>query len=47
MQLAENIYEMTRSVLQKSQLDGISSLTAANQLAEERIQAMEKIKGHR
>ncbi len=47
MQLAENIYEMTRSVLQKSQLEGISSSKAANQLAEERIEAIAKINGHR
>jgi hypothetical protein len=47
MQLAENIYDMTRSVLQKSRQDGISSLQAANQLAEGSIEAMQKIKGHR
>lgn len=47
MKLAENVYEMTRSVLQKSKSDDTSSLRAANQLAEERIQAMGKIKMHR
>ena len=46
MQLAENIYDVTRSVLQKSREDKISSLQAANQLAEQRIHAMEKIKGN-
>lgn len=46
LQLAENIYEVTRSVLQKSKHDGISSLQAANQLAEDRIEALSKIKVH-
>lgn len=47
LQLAENIYEVTRSVFQKSKQDDISSWQAANQLAEERIEAMRKIKNHR
>jgi len=44
LQLAENIYEATRSVLQKSKNDKIPSHEAANRIAEERIQSIKKIK---
>lgn len=42
--LTENIYETTRSVLRKSMDEGVSSLDAANQIAESRIADMRKIK---
>lgn len=42
--LTENIYNMTRSILQKSKEDETTSLQAANELAEERIKAIRKIK---
>lgn len=46
LQLTENIYDMTRSILQKSKEENITSLQAANELAEERIKAIQKIKMH-
>ena len=42
--LTENIYETTRSVLRKSMSEDVSSLDAANQIAESRITDMRKIK---
>ncbi len=45
MQLAENIYEATRSVLKKSKTDNIPTNEAANKIAEKRIEDMRKIKG--
>ena len=44
MQLAENIYEATRSVLKKSKADNIPTNIAANKIAEKRIADIKKIK---
>jgi leucine dehydrogenase len=44
MQLAENIYEATRNVLQKSKTEKISTSEAANKIAEKRIEDIKKIK---
>ncbi len=44
MQLAENIYEATRTVLQKSKMEAIPTNEAANKIAEKRIADMRKIK---
>lgn len=44
LKLTENVYDMTRSILQKSKKEEITSLQAANELAEERINAIRKIK---
>lgn len=43
-QLAENIYDATRSVLQKSVAENIPSHRAANKIAEDRIAAIRNIK---
>ena len=43
-QLAEDIYDATRSVLQKSKAEHISSHQAANNIAEDRIEAIRNIK---
>lgn len=45
MQLAENIYSATRSVLQKSAQDQIPAIRAADIIAEKRIADIKKIKG--
>lgn len=44
IQLAENIYEMTRSVLKKSKAENIPTYAAANQMAEKRIADIKKVK---
>lgn len=44
LQLAENIYEATRSVLQKSKAENIPTNEAANKIAEKRIEDIRKIK---
>ncbi|MFM6975766.1 MAG: Glu/Leu/Phe/Val family dehydrogenase [Sphingobacteriaceae bacterium] len=44
MQLAENIYEATRTVLQKSKAENIPTIEAANKIAEKRIEDIKKIK---
>ena len=44
MQLAENIYEATRTVLQKSKAEKIPTSEAANKIAEKRIADIKKIK---
>ncbi|MFN8406503.1 MAG: Glu/Leu/Phe/Val dehydrogenase [Sphingobacteriaceae bacterium] len=44
IQLAENIYEMTRGVLKKSKSESIPTYVAANQIAEKRIADIKKIK---
>ncbi len=43
-QMAENIYEATRRVLQKSKQDNIPANEAANKIAEKRIEDIRKIK---
>lgn len=44
LQLAENIYAATRTVLNKSKSENISTVEAANQIAEKRIQDIRNIK---
>ena len=44
MQLAENIYEVTRGVLKKSKTENIPTNKAADQIAEKRISDIKKIK---
>lgn len=44
MQLAENIYDATRNVLKKSKTEKISTIEAANKIAEKRIEDIKKIK---
>ena len=44
LQLAENIYDATRNVLQKSKAENIPTIEAANKIAEKRIQDIKKIK---
>ena len=44
MQLAENIYEATRSVLKKSKFENIPTNEAANKIAEKRIEDIRKLK---
>ncbi|MDB5011184.1 MAG: Leucine dehydrogenase [Mucilaginibacter sp.] len=44
MQLTENIYEATRNVLKLSKAEGISTIQAANKIAEKRIVAINKVK---
>lgn len=44
LQMAENIYEATRRVLQKSKQDNIPTHQAANEIAEKRIEDIRKIK---
>lgn len=44
MQLAENIYEATRSVLKKSKSENIPTNEAANKIAEKRIEDIRKLK---
>ncbi len=44
LQLAENIYDATREVLKKSKTENISTLMAANKIAEKRIADIKKIK---
>src|SRR5690606_32560095 len=43
LELAENVYEATRSVIQKSKKDKISTHLAANKIAEERINSIRSI----
>ena len=45
MQLAENIYDATRVVLKKSKAENISTIKAADRIAEKRINDIKKIKG--
>jgi leucine dehydrogenase len=40
---AENVFNTVKRVLHKAQADGISTITASNRLAEERIEAVAKI----
>ena len=44
MQLAENIYDATRTVLKKSKTENIPTSEAANKIAEKRIEDIKKIK---
>jgi leucine dehydrogenase len=44
MQLTENIYEATRNVLKLSQAEKISTILAANKIAEKRIADIKKVK---
>ena len=44
LQMTENIYEVTRRVLQKSKLENIPTNEAANKIAEKRIEDIRKIK---
>ena len=45
LQLAENIYEVTRGVLKKSKAENIPTNKAADKIAEKRISDIKKIKG--
>jgi len=44
MQLTENIYEATRNILKLSKAESISTIQAANKIAEDRILAIKKVK---
>src|SRR6202012_148413 len=44
LQLTENIYEATRNVLKLSKAENISSIEAANKIAEKRINDIKKVK---
>jgi len=44
LQLTENIYEATRNVLKLSKAESISTIEAANKIAEKRIAAINKVK---
>jgi leucine dehydrogenase len=44
MQLTENIYEATRNVLKLSKAESISTIVAANKIAEKRIADIKKVK---
>jgi leucine dehydrogenase len=44
MQLTENIYEATRNVLKLSKAENISTIVAANKIAEKRISDIKKVK---
>ncbi len=44
MQLTENIYEATRNVLKLSKAENISTILAANKIAEKRISDIKKVK---
>jgi leucine dehydrogenase len=44
MQLTENIYEATRNVLKLSKTENISTIEAANKIAEKRIEDIKKVK---
>jgi len=44
MQLTENIYEATRNVLKLSKAENISTINAANKIAEKRIADIKKVK---
>ena len=44
MQLTENIYEATRNVLRLSKAENISTIVAANKIAEKRIADIKKVK---
>lgn len=44
MHLTENIYEATRNVLKLSKAEGISTIEAANKIAEKRIADIKKVK---
>jgi leucine dehydrogenase len=44
LQMTENIYDVTRRVLQKSKLENIPTNEAANKIAEKRIEDIRKIK---
>lgn len=47
LELAENIYEATRSVIRKSKEEQISAHQAANKIAEDRINSIKSINNHR
>jgi leucine dehydrogenase len=44
LQLTENIYEATRNILTLSKSENISTITAANKIAEKRIADIKKVK---
>ena len=44
LQLTENIYEATRNILKLSKAENISTIEAANKIAEKRIAAINKVK---
>jgi leucine dehydrogenase len=44
MQLTENIYEVTRTILKLSKSENISTVKAANKIAEKRIADIKKVK---
>lgn len=44
MQLTENIYEVTRNILKLSKSENISTINAANKIAEKRIADIKKVK---
>ncbi|GAB2976382.1 Glu/Leu/Phe/Val dehydrogenase [Mucilaginibacter puniceus] len=44
LQLTENIYEATRNILKLSKAESISTIEAANKIAEKRIAAINKVK---
>jgi leucine dehydrogenase len=44
LQLTENIYEVTRNILKLSKTENISTITAANKIAEKRIADIKKVK---
>ena len=44
LQLTENIYEATRTILKLSKAESISTVQAANKIAEKRINAINKVK---
>ena len=44
LQLTENIYEATRNVLKLSKAESISTIDAANKIAEKRIADIKKVK---
>lgn len=47
LELAENIYDATRSVIRKSKQEQISAHQAANKIAEDRINSIKGINNHR
>lgn len=47
LELAENIYEATRSVIRRSKQEQISAHQAANKIAEDRINSIKNINNHR
>jgi len=44
LQLTENIYEATRNVLKLSKAENIPTISAANKIAEKRIEDIRKVK---